>query len=207
MDGMRTVISARLKLHILGDVHDHRTGTSRGGDLKRLVQHARQIVDVLHQPVVLGAGAGDAHRVAFLEGVGADQVGGHLAGEHHQRNGIHQRIGQAGNGIGGAGTGSDQHHAGLAGGTGIAFRSMDRALLMAHQHMGDAFDLEQRVIDRQHCAAGITEDMRDALVPEGADDHLRAGHGFGGRLYPVLGRGPRQCVVLVHRPSLEFQCS
>ena len=37
--------------------------------------------------------------VAFLEGVGADQVGGHLARQHHQRNGIHQRIGQAGDAL------------------------------------------------------------------------------------------------------------
>jgi hypothetical protein len=34
-----------------------------------LMQNARQIVDVLDQPVVLGAGPGDADGVAFLEGV------------------------------------------------------------------------------------------------------------------------------------------
>jgi hypothetical protein len=55
----------------------------------------RQIVDVLHQPVVLGARPGDADGVAFLEGIIADQVRRHLAGDADQRDRIHQRIGQA----------------------------------------------------------------------------------------------------------------
>ena len=205
MDRLRPVIGAVLELDVLGDVHDHRAGTAGGGDLERLVQHAAQLVDVLHQPIVLGAGPGDADRVAFLEGVGADQVGGHLAGQDHQRNGIHQRIGEAGDGIGGAGAGGDQHHAGLAGGAGIAFGGMDGALFVAHQHMGDAFDLEERVIDRQHRAAGIAEDMGDALILEGADHHLRARHGL--RCFGRPGRA-LQCVVLVHaqRPC-QIQCS
>jgi len=50
------------------------------GDVKRLVQHARQILDALHQIVVLGARPGDADRVALLERVVADQVRRHLAG-------------------------------------------------------------------------------------------------------------------------------
>ena len=59
------------------------TGPGRplDGDVERLVQHARQIVDVLHQIIVLGAGPGDADRVALLEGVVADQMRRHLPGD------------------------------------------------------------------------------------------------------------------------------
>ena len=176
------------------------TGPGRpgGGDLERLVQGARQFVHVLHQPIVLGAGPGDADRVAFLEGVGADQMGGHLAGEHDQRNGIHQRVGEAGDRIGGAGARGHQHHARLAGGAGIAFGGMSGALLVAHQHMGDAIRrLEERVIDRQHRAAGIAENMGDALVLERAHHHLRAGH-VGSR--PGSRSANFVCVFIV-RPS------
>ncbi len=56
-----------------------------------------------HQIIMLGAMAGDADRVGFLEGVRADQMGRHLAGDADQRNGIEQGVGEAGDGVGGAG--------------------------------------------------------------------------------------------------------
>ena len=56
------------------------------GDMEGLVDERGELVDVLHQPVVLGAGPRDADGVAFLEGVGADQRGRHLTGQADQRN-------------------------------------------------------------------------------------------------------------------------
>ena len=54
---------------------------------------------------------------------------------------------------------------GLAGRTGIAFRRMAGALLVAHEQMCSiVFLLEDRVIDRQHRPARIAEDVLDALV-------------------------------------------
>ena len=200
MDRLRTHIAAALELDVLGDVDNHRTGAARGRDLEGFVQDAAQIADILHQPVVLGAGAGDADRIAFLESVRADQVRGHLARQNDQRNGIHQGVGEAGHGVGRARTRRDQHHARLAGGPRITFGGMHRALFVAHQNVGDALDLEQRVIDRQHRAAGIPKDVGDALILERTDDHLRPGHGLGA--FSGLGR-LCQCVVLVHRPVLE----
>ena len=151
-------VGAGGELHVLGDVDHDRAGAAGAGDVERLVQHAGEIVDVLHQPVVLGAGPGDADRVALLEGVVADQVRRHLAGDAHDGNGIHQRIGEAGDGVGGAGAGGDQHDADLAGRARIAFGGMHRAAFLAHQHVLDLLLLEQLVVDRQHGAAGIAEE-------------------------------------------------
>ena len=136
---------------------------------------------VLHQPVVLGAGPGDADGVGLLEGVVADHEGRDLAGQHHDRDRVHQRVGHAGDGVGGAGAGGDQHHAGPAGGAGIALGGMGRALLVPDQDVADVVLLEDLVVDRQHRAAGIAEHRVHALVLQGLDHHLRAGHVTGHR--------------------------
>ena len=135
------------------------TGPGRplGGDVERLVQHARQILDVLDQIIVLGARPRDADRVAFLERVVADQMGRHLSGDADDRDRIHQRVGQAGDRVGGAGPGGHQHAADLAGRARIAFGRVHRALLVPHQDVLQLVLLEQRVVDRQHRAARIAE--------------------------------------------------
>ena len=69
------------------------TGEAALGDMERLtVQHARKVGDALHQ-IVLVQGQGDADGVAFLERIGADEGVAHLAGDAHDRDRIHQRIG------------------------------------------------------------------------------------------------------------------
>ena len=172
----RRMIGAGRELHVLGHVDQHRAGTAGGRDIERLVQHLGEIVDVAHQPVVLGAGPGDADGVAFLERVVADQMRRHLPGDADQRNRIHQRIGQRRHHVGGAGTGGHQHHARLAGRARIAFGGVAGALLVPHQDVLDLALLENLVIDRKHRAAGIAEEMLDAMIDQRADDHRGSGH-------------------------------
>jgi hypothetical protein len=65
----RRGVDAGGELDILGDVDHDRPGTSGGGDAEGFMDDAGELVDVLDQPVVLGAWPGDADGVAFLEGV------------------------------------------------------------------------------------------------------------------------------------------
>ena len=169
-------IGALGELHVLGDVDHDRSGPSARGDVKRLMQHARQIVDGFDQIIVFGARPGDADGIAFLERVVADQMRRHLAGDDDERNGVAQRVGQAGDRIGGARPGRDQHGADLAGRAGIALGGMHGALFVAHQDVLHLVLLEQRVIDRQHGAAGIAENVRDALIGKRRYHHFCAGH-------------------------------
>ena len=125
---------------------------------------------------MLGAGARDADRVAFLERVVADEVRRHLAGDADERDGIHQRVGEAGDRVGGAGAGGDEHDADLAGGARIAFGRVHGAAFLADEDVLDLVLLEQLVVDRQHGAAGIAEDMLDALIDERREHHLGARH-------------------------------
>ena len=117
-----------------------------------------------------------------------------------------KRVGQAGDRIGRAGAGGHQHAADLAGGARIAFGRMHRALLVAHQDVLDLLLLEQLVVDRQHRAAGIAEDVLHALVGQGLDHHFRAGHFLCHRpLQPRsssgIKKGPHGPPVSAHRRS------
>ena len=170
------MIGADRELHVLGHIDHHGAGTAGAGDIERLVQHLCEIVDIAHQPVVLGAGPGDADGVALLEGVVADQMRRHLAGDAHQRNRIHQRVGQRRHHVGGAGSRGHQHHAGLAGRARIALGGVAGALLVPHQDVLDLALLENLVIDRKHGAAGIAEEVLHAMIDQRAHDHGGAGH-------------------------------
>ena len=173
--GEAGVLAAR-ELDVLRDIDHDRSGTAGTRDVERLVQHARERVHVLDEIIVLGARPRDADRVAFLEGVVADEMGRHLAGDADDRDRIHQRVGQAGDGVGGAGTGGDENDADLAGRAGVAFGGVNGALLVADENVLEAILLKQLIVDRQHGAARIAENVLNALIGESLKHHLGAGH-------------------------------
>ena len=73
----------------------------------------------------------------------------------------------------GTGTGSRQDDAYLARCAGIAVRRVRRALFVGCQHVGDALLIFiQLIVDLQHLAAGISENMSNALLDEGLDNDL-----------------------------------
>jgi hypothetical protein len=175
-DSGRRRIRAGRKLHVLRDIDDDRARAAGLGNAEGLVDDAREIVDVLDQPVVLGAGARDADRIAFLEGIRADERGRNLTGEADERDGIHQRVLQGRDGIGRARAGGDEHDADLAGGAGVPFGHVAGALLVAHEDVLDVVLLEDLVIDRQDGAARIAENMFYAVVSQRLQDNFGARH-------------------------------
>ena len=114
-------------------------------------------------------------------------MGRHLPGDDDQRDRVAQRIGQSGDRIGRARARRHQHAADLAGRARIAFGGVHRALLVAHQDVADpVLRLEQRVVDRQHRAAGIAENVLHALIGERLDHHFGAGHLCHGPLHSLV---------------------
>jgi len=176
----RRPVGAGGELHVLRHIHHHRPRPAAARDIERLMNRGSDFVHAPDEVVVLGAGPGDAGRVRFLEGVIADEVRRHLAGQADDGNAVHERVGEAGHRIGRAGPGGHEHDADLAGRAGIAFRGMDRAAFLADEVMAQLVLLEDLVIDRQHGAARIAEDRLDTLIDEGFDDHFGAVHGPGG---------------------------
>ena len=159
---------------ILGNVHQHRAGTPGGGDIERLGKGLRDILHPLDEKIVLHAGTGDAGDVHLLEGVAADEGGGHLAGEHHHGNGIHVGSGDAGYRVGGARPRGHQRNAGLARGPRIAISGMGSGLFVAHQDMTHLLLLKERIVDVQDGATGVTPDVLDTLIDKRLDDDFRA---------------------------------
>ena len=78
--------------------------------------------------------------------------------------------------VGRAGAGGDERDADLAGRARIAFGRVQRAAFLADEDVLDLVLLEQLVVDRQHGAAGIAENVLDALIDERLDHHLGARH-------------------------------
>ena len=161
-------------LDVLGDVDQHRAGAALRGDLESLVDGGGKLCRVLDEVIVLAAMAGDANRVGFLKSVRTNQAGGHLAGDDHHWNRVHEGIGNTGDRIGRAGAAGDQHHAGLARGARIAFRRMCLAGFMADKDVTDARFVKQRVVNRQHRAAGIAEHEFHAQANQAVDQNLGA---------------------------------
>ena len=165
-------------LNVLRDIDDDRAGAAGGGDVERLMHDMGELGGRLHQIVMLRAMAGEADRVRFLKRVGTDEVRRDLPGDDDHRDGVHQCVGDAGDRVGGAGAGGDEDDAGLAGGAGIAFRHMGRALFMADQHMLDLRVVVEDVVNGQHRAARIAEHDFDPQIDQALHQQVRAAH-FG----------------------------
>ena len=161
---------------VLGNIDDHRSGTAGGGDVERLVDDAREVVDVPHEVVVFGARPGDADGVRLLEGVVADEVRGHLTRQAHDGDTVHHRVGQPGHRVGRPRTRSHEDDAGFARRAGIPLRHVRRALLVPYEHVPDTVLLEYGIVKREYGAARIPEDYVDPLVLERPEDDPRSRH-------------------------------
>ena len=65
----RTFIGAISELDVFRNIYQNRAGATSRGHVKSSVQGRGQFIWVFHQPIVLGAGPGNAHGISFLEGV------------------------------------------------------------------------------------------------------------------------------------------
>ena len=164
---------------ILRQIDDDRPGAAALRDVEGLVQYAGQFADVLDEIIVLCAGPGNAGCVGFLERVVADEVRRDLAGQADDRHGVHQRVGQAGDRVGRAGTARYKDDPDTAGRAGIALGRVHGPLLMPHEDVAQRILLEKRIVDRQDGTAGIAEYDIDALVHQSLDDDLRSAQRLG----------------------------
>ncbi len=159
------------------------------------------------QEVVLRDRHRDAADVGFLEGVGADRLGGDLAGDRDERHGVHVRVRDRGDQVGGAGARGGHADADLAGGLRVPGGGVAGPLLVTDQDVPDAGGVHQRVVGREDAAAGDAEHRVGTDFLKSADEGLRAREVFDGDGRLSAGTGARLRVVgpgglLGHRHSL-----
>ena len=151
------------------------------------------------EKVVLGHRQRDAGDVHFLKRVGAQHLAGHVAGDADDGNRIQHGGGNAGDEVGCAGAAGGDGHAHLARGARIAVGHVRGALLVAHQHVVNG-KLAQRVVGGQNRAAGIAEDVGDALAHQRGPQNLSAGEA-GGR-----GQVSVRCLRVALVPMVDSFC-
>ena len=159
-----------------------RTGPGRPDlrDLEGFAEGGRDFFGAGDDVVVLGDGQGDAGNVDFLEGVGAEDLGGDLAGDGDHGDGVEHGGGKAGDEVGGTRAGSGHADANLAGGAGVAVGHVGCALLVADEDVVDGGELAEGVVDGKDGATGIAEDGGDAFAGEGGPGDFCTGEGGGG---------------------------
>ena len=150
---LRVLEGPLLDQDVLRQVHVDRPRAPGGGDVKRLLDDRGQVLAVLDQEVVLGGRASDADVVGLLERVVADRGGGHLPGEGHDRNRVHQGVLERGDQVGRGRPGGDEADADPAGCPRVPFRRVPGGGLLADQDVAQALEVVQGVVDRQDRAA------------------------------------------------------
>ena len=121
-------------------------------------------------------GERDAGHVRLLERIASQRIGGNLAGDDDERNGVHVRRRDARDRVGGTRAARDDDGAGFAGRTRIAIGSVHRTLLVAHEDVVEFLAIVKRVVDVKRMAAGIAKDGFDAGILQRLYEALRAAH-------------------------------
>mmetsp|Transcript_25362 Transcript_25362/g.80244 ORF Transcript_25362/g.80244 Transcript_25362/m.80244 type:complete len:427 (+) Transcript_25362:2029-3309(+) len=188
-----------LLLDVLGDVNQHRAWAARGGEVERLVDHARDVVHVKHQVVVLGDLPRDLHDGGLLERVRTDHAAGHLPGDGHHGHRVEHGVSEASDQVCGARAGGGNAHTHPAGTLGVALGGKHLALLVAAEDVGDGFGAGESLVDLHGRAARVGEEHVNALPLKGLHENVttlalllirEAGDKVGGGLVLPDGAGP-----------------
>ena len=161
--------------HILCHVDDDDTGASRPRDEEGLLDHARQIIYVLDEVIVLRDRCRHTDNVRLLKGVLADIWIGDLPRDADHRNGVHIRRCNPRHEVRRARSRGRKDHADLARGARIAVCSVRGALFMAREDMRK-FHLIYFIVQREDGTAGIAKDDLHALLPKALQKSPRSIH-------------------------------
>ena len=164
-------------------IHEHRPGPAGLGQVERTFDDPRQIAGVVDPVDALAERAVDLKLIGILMKVdllvrmAAMEVRLHVAGNHHHRNRVERRVGDACRGIGESRAQVRQEHTGLSGRSRVAVRGVRGDLLMAGAHVADAAASE-RIEHADHRMSGEPENDLHAEPLEVLRQQVRGDAGF-----------------------------
>jgi hypothetical protein len=147
----------RTSSHVLWQINQDRPRPSAGGNLKGLVDPARQFRNVLDQHIPLCARARDSNSIRLLESVRANRTGDDLSAENNHGRSVHQSVLHGSDDVGGTRAGCDNNDTGLATCAGIALRHVAGALLVSRQDEVEVFRLVNGIENGENGTAWVSD--------------------------------------------------
>ena len=186
----------RRQLDVLREVDQDRSRPAGLRQIERLLDDPRDIAErLLHvfrcapvergdHVVVLGDRAADFDDRGFLKGVGADHFLSDLAGDGDERHGIHLRVGNGGDEVGGSRPAGGHAQADLVRCARDSLSREAATLFVAREDRPNAFTAPQQgLVQRHGRSARIREDGVAAIAHQSLDEDIgsvqRRGDGLG----------------------------
>lgn len=154
--------------NVLGKIDKDRARAARAGNLKGLIDAARQLGNVLDHDVPLGAGTGDADNVSLLESVGTNGSSGNLTGEDNHGDTVGKGVLHGGDDVGGTRTRGNNDDTGLAGGLCVALGHVAGTLLVSRHDELEVRRVVDAIENGENGTARVTENGVDIV----AEHHL-----------------------------------
>ena len=147
--------------------------------------------------MVLGHAAADFHDGSFLEGVGADDAGAHLAGDGQDGDAVELGVGDRGHQVRGPRTAGGHADADLARAPRVALGGKPAALLVPRQdHAELVAEPREGLVQGDARAARIGKNRIHPVVHQRLDHDVRPTNGrrrAGGRAGGFAGRDDQGC--------------
>ena len=159
----------RLQLHVLGNVHQHRTRTTRHRHIIRFLHHPSHIADIRDHVLMLGDRPADLHHRSFLEGITANHRLRDLSRDADHRDAVQFRVSNPRHQIGGTRAAGAHHHTNLPGGTSNPLGRKTAALLVTRQNRPNSLTMLTQGLMQRH--AGTTRVGVNRLDTQ-SDQHL-----------------------------------
>ena len=165
--------------HIHGDIDHNGAGAAGLCQTECLVQNVGQAFRIVNAPNALGNGlkqavlGGIAVHDHFLMGMAAKVVAGHIAADHHHGNAVQAGVGNAGQGVGEAGSQMAHQHGSLVRQAGVAIGCMGSDLLVAGRNKLQLGGAAHAVQQADHGVAAQAEYILNAAALEIVNNAVR----------------------------------